>query len=649
MSLIGAGNGSDQRGPDDNNNDEPTLDPDNPLYARIRAALSKQLQDQQQRISEELREKGEGLKRLRKKKEDVGVELYGVQQQLARMQIMLEKTHENFNAVRQLREQSEREVKSAAKEYEKKKAEISEQEKRMSKFQAELDKLSATLLQVEQYNEKMKAEISITRRATYKAEEQVQNLETEKKAQDLLIDDLMRNTKQLEDKMTLLSSQLEAQKSETKAARAVLDEAAKEMEKIQFEKKQLLQQWKSSLLAVARRDEDLQSLENVLNDLNQDEQSILTEIGSFKQSIRKEQARNEAVTSQLTKVRNGASFLEKQIETVRAEKAKINEQFMLLKKSLEQADGDLNKMIQEQKAVTDETEKVDTAIAGAITETQRIETQILNSLAAQTTLQKAAQSINKSTQAMQSAMHSKENEMAQVKNELARIKVDSLNTIAHNEQLKATVKEVDEELRRKEGLIVKYQLEIRRRNDEIEKKMRDLDGLNRKFETLRSRLDAAAGDAAAAVGPLEATIKNLRNEVDYKRRACGDLQRMWMSTQTELVKLANEASAQAEKVSEMESQAAVLSQKRVRMEGQVRLQEKELKEVRNGIEQMHAEMGKLNEQMSKNQGMCDTLEDQSFTMESDFVNTLKDMEEEIVRLEAQVQSRICARRCGPTP
>ena len=252
---------------------------------------------------------------------------------------------------------------------------------------------------------------------------------------------------------------------------------------------------------------------------------------------------------------------------------------------------------------------------------------------------KAAQSINKSTQAMQSAMHSKENEMAQVKNELARIKVDSLNTIAHNEQLKATVKEVDEELRRKEGLIAKYQLESRRRNDEIEKKMRDLDGLNRKFEALRSRLDAAAGDAAAAVGPLEATIKNLRNEVEQKRRACGDLQRMWMSTQTELVKLANEAAAQAEKVSEMESQAAVLSQKRVRMEGQVRMQEKELKEVRSGIEQMHAEMGKLNELMSKNQGLCETLEDQSFTMETDFVNTLKDMEEEIVRLEAQARAQ----------
>jgi hypothetical protein len=42
-----------------------------------------------------------------------------------------------------------------------------------------------------------------------------------------------------------------------------------------------------------------------------------------------------------------------------------------------------------------------------------------------------------------------------VANELARIKVDSLNTTAHNAQLKATHLEVEEELHRKEALIAK--------------------------------------------------------------------------------------------------------------------------------------------------------------------------------------------------
>ena len=93
--------------------------------------------------------------------------------------------------------------------------------------------------------------------------------------------------------------------------------------------------------------------------------------------------------------------------------------------------------------------------------------------------------MKKSTVSVTKDIHAKENEIAQVANELARIKVDALNTTAHNVQLKATHMEVEEELHRKEALIAKYEQEIRRRTDELEKKMRDLDTLNRRFEVLR--------------------------------------------------------------------------------------------------------------------------------------------------------------------
>jgi hypothetical protein len=142
------GEGGDRFDAGGEDDDDLVLEPDNPLYTRIRAVLEKQLSDQKQRVTEDLREKEEDLKRLKKKKEDVGVELYGVQQQLARMQLMLEKTHDNFNIIQRLRQEAEEDAKGITKEMEKKKQEVTEQQKRMLKFQAELDKLSATLLQV---------------------------------------------------------------------------------------------------------------------------------------------------------------------------------------------------------------------------------------------------------------------------------------------------------------------------------------------------------------------------------------------------------------------------------------------------------------------------------------------------------------------
>lgn len=54
----------------------------------------------------------------------------------------------------------------------------------VDKYQLELDRLSATLKQIEEYNEQMKSEIAATRRAAYAAEGAVSKLEKEKMEQD---------------------------------------------------------------------------------------------------------------------------------------------------------------------------------------------------------------------------------------------------------------------------------------------------------------------------------------------------------------------------------------------------------------------------------------------------------------------------------
>lgn len=58
--------------------------------------------------------------------------------------------------------------------------------------------------------------------------------------------------------------------------------------------------------------------------------------------------------------------------------------------------------------------------------------------------------------------------------------MDVLNTEAHNARLAETLALLDDELRDKAAVVEKYELEIKRRNDEIEKKTREIDLLNRK-------------------------------------------------------------------------------------------------------------------------------------------------------------------------
>jgi hypothetical protein len=132
--------------------------------------------------------------------------------------------------------------------------------------------------------------------------------------------------------------------------------------------------------------------------------------------------------------------------------------------------------------------------------------------------------------------------MGDIENEIARIKVDSLNTEAHNKELKQTNLAYEKELKEKDHLIEKYELEIRQRHDKIEKKQIYIARLNRKFEALSSNKEDEN------TGPLEATIKNLRKEMTMISNSSGEMQREWIKTQTELVTMATQTDAELELV-----------------------------------------------------------------------------------------------------
>lgn len=69
---------------------------------------------------------------------------------------------------------------------------------------------ASTLRQIEAYHASMKQEIAVTRRATYKAEEAIQQLEKDKGHQDTLIDKLQETLKGLHQQAALLTAQVAA-------------------------------------------------------------------------------------------------------------------------------------------------------------------------------------------------------------------------------------------------------------------------------------------------------------------------------------------------------------------------------------------------------------------------------------------------------
>ena len=129
--------------------------------------------------------------------------------------------------------------------------------KKVSKQKDDLDAVESSLRQAQKFNQEAKKEVAITKCAASKAEETVKGAEKGKEAQDLYIDELNRQIKNLVTELALVTEELILQEKETEESDAMIKEMSLELEDLSSEKKRLVQQWNSAVMALGRRDQAL--------------------------------------------------------------------------------------------------------------------------------------------------------------------------------------------------------------------------------------------------------------------------------------------------------------------------------------------------------------------------------------------------------
>mmetsp|Transcript_96284 Transcript_96284/g.274290 ORF Transcript_96284/g.274290 Transcript_96284/m.274290 type:complete len:930 (-) Transcript_96284:52-2841(-) len=602
-----------------------------PMMENIQKALFSQLEREHERVLLEKREAEAELKMISDKREGVGVDLYSNQQQLARLQMALENLHNNFHTLRDARAQEESVLDESKSRHASLKGAYAERQKSLLKTQAELDALNETIHQVERYNEEMKNEIAVTRRATYKAETSVVELEKQKQGQDLYIDGLNEQRKQLQEQVALHESQFGNQADQTEEAKKILAETASEMELIAFEKKQLMQQWKTSLINLTKRDEAVAAATTSTQEASMQIRDLETEIEGTKRDIGTAQTQNETLVAMRERLGKEDVTLDEQIMKISNERDELAERYEMLQRSMAQTDDEEKKVDSVTTAITAKVETANQNIQVVVRERQKVEASILAKNGERLTVNKAVKNYMKAAAAMTNAAHDKEIEAAHLENELSRIRVDTLNTDAHNVQLREMMEKQLTELKDKDKLIEKYQLEIRQRNDEIEKKMYRVDRLNRKYELL-----VDGQEDVEHMGPLEATISALRKEIVTVNEAATKLQREWLADQTQLVSTSSETEEKLEKNTELRARISILTEKKLRLNKDIGSHEAEVKRLDHMIQNMHKDMQRLNELIGKNTELQGELSQTNSVMEMEFVNELKELEHVSVQLEEKV-------------
>jgi coiled-coil domain-containing protein 40 len=602
-----------------------------PLMERAQKALTAQLKETQQRLQVQLQKKEDDLKRAAVERETLGVQLYGLQQQLARVQISLENAHNDYNSSVDARLQEEELLGNLISNNGEEASLIEEHKKQQKSYAVELESLRETIKQIEAYNDEVKSEIAVTRRATYKAEQSMQQLENNKENQDLYVDSLNKQVKQLQEHSDLTMEQVELQKKETKDAKAVLQDTVDELELIASEKKQLMSRWTSALGGLSRRDEALAQATQTIKVAESAVHDYDVQIEATRREIQIEQGKHEGLVSMRDRLENELQWVEENLTKIRVERDQLQERYTLLTKSLAQTDAEARKLDIVAKSLDADADALAQNLVLVTQERQNMEDEVQITLSARTNVSKATENLMKEQSKFLKKAHDRENEGNEVENSIARMKVDRLNACSLNDQLQEQHGVVLKELEEKEAMIGKYQLEIRQRNDEVEKKMYRVDRLNKKFDKM---VDSAGGEEN--LGPLENIISNLNKEAEVVLTECKELERDWLRKQTDLVAVASEADTSKEANNELQARVTILSQQQLRLNKDLKTLRTEVKVGNHTNVDLQKDIAKLNALISVNHDQEGSLQNANFVMEMECVDELKQAERECVALQATI-------------
>ena len=241
-----------------------------------------------------------------------------------------------------------------------------------------------------------------------------------------------------------------------------------------------------------------------------------------------------------------------------------------------------------------------------------------------------AMGVVKNEKIIASKIHEKEIDTGTIENELARVKIDMMNTTVRCSQLKDCLIDEIDDLNEKDKAVVKLQVEICRSNDDVEKKMKKVDNLNKKYEQMAKDIGEEE-----PLGPLEANIKSLENDIEIMDGNSRRLQEEWVANQAKLIESSEKTETfEAEKL-QKRAIITILKQKRLRLVQNIHTNKASLREILARTKNMHNDMSRLNELIGRHLQMRAKLINDNGISDIEFTEEFKEIQSKLWKIKAK--------------
>ena len=191
---------------------------------------------------------------------------------------------------------------------------------------------------------------------------------------------------------------------------------------------------------------------------------------------------------------------------------------------------------------------------------------------------------------------------------------------------------MNEEITKLEDDYNKKSQRIKTNHKALEKKQLEMDKLNKDYgELMKNKKGEDEGEFEVAIDKLQNQVKKLRKEIRLKEAE-------WLAKKQELVKKETIYTNISEECVDKRSKRMILDHKKLRLNANYAMHEKEIKEIEFSLKQLREyEMVKFGKLLGKNMNNNQTLDHQIFDVDIQFKEKLTAMENESMKLEMEIE------------
>ncbi|XP_032097327.1 coiled-coil domain-containing protein 40 isoform X1 [Sapajus apella] len=619
--------GSDEEAEDQEGSQLVVLDPDHPLMVRFQAALKNYLNRQIEKLKLDLQELVVATKQSQAQRQELGVNLYEVQQHLVHLQKALEKNHDHHSLVVRERRQKEEELQTARALYTRTRAAANEERKKLAALQTEMENLALHLFYMQNIEQDLRDDVSVMKQVVKKAEAERVRAEIEKKKQDLYVDQLTARAQRLEEDVALFEAQYLAQAEDTRILRKAVSEACTEIDAISMEKRRILQQWGTSLVGMKHRDEAHRAVLEALRECRHQAKAIDSEIEGCKKSIMKEEEKNEKLASILNRTETEASLQRKLVTQCLTKQVALQSDFNTYRLALQDTEDALSQNQLVQMVLTDELKAIRQAIQDELEVRRKTEAAIREKLQEHVTSNKITKYFNQLILKLQKEKTNMMTHLSKIDGDIAQTTLDITRSSSRLDAHRKTLLELEQEVKKVNELITNSKSEISRHTILIERKQGLINFLNKQLERMVSEL------GGEEVGPLELEIKRLSKLIEEYNAKVVQAQVTWLRLQQEMVKVTQEREEQLASLDTSKKELHIMEQKKLRVDSRIEQEKKEQKEIERHMKDLDNDLKKLNVLMNKSRCSSEELMQNNRLTENEFVRSLKASERETLEMQ----------------